>query len=106
MLQALANSFRIGELRHRILVTLALIGIYRIGCYIPSPGVNGQALAEFFDRMARTQGGTLFAVMDLFSGAALSQCTIFALGIMPVISASIIMHLLTIVLPNLEKLGK
>ena len=106
MLQALANSFRIGELRHRILVTLALIGIYRIGCYIPSPGVNGQALAEFFDRMARTQGGTLFAVMDLFSGAALSQCTIFALGIMPAISASIIMQLLTIVLPNLEKLAK
>ena len=106
MLQALTNIFRISELRHRVLLTLGLIGVYRIGCYIPTPGINGQALAEFFDRMARTQGGTLFTVMDLFSGAALSQCTIFALGIMPAISASIIMQLLTVVLPGLEKLAK
>ncbi|MBI4313691.1 MAG: preprotein translocase subunit SecY [Candidatus Omnitrophica bacterium] len=106
MLRALANSFKIADLRQRILLTLGLIAVYRIGCYIPTPGINGRALAEFFDRMARTQGGTLFAVMDLFSGAALSQCTIFALGIMPAISASIIMQLLTVVLPDLEKLAK
>jgi len=106
VLRALANSFRIAELRHRILLTLALIAVYRLGCYLPTPGIDSQALAEFFDRMARTQGGTLFAVMDLFSGAALSQCTIFALGIMPAISASIIMQLLTVVLPQLEHLAK
>ena len=106
MFQALANSFKIAELRSRILLTLGLIAVYRLGCYIPTPGINGQALAEFFDKMARTQGGALFAVMDLFSGAALSQCTIFALGIMPAISASIIMQLLTVVLPSLEKLAK
>src|SRR3989338_4477418 len=106
MLQALANSFKIADLRRRILLTLGLIAVYRIGCYIPTPGINGQALAEFFDKMASTQGGTLFAVMDLFSGQALSQCTIFALGIMPAISASIIMQLLTVVLPSLEKLAK
>lgn len=106
MFQALVNSFKIAELRSRILLTLGLIAVYRLGAYIPSPGINGQALSEFFDKIARTQGGTLFAVMDLFSGAALSQCTIFALGIMPAISASIIMQLLTVVLPSLEKLAK
>lgn len=106
MLQALLNSFKISELRRRILLTLALIAVYRLGCYIPTPGIDGQALAEFFEKMARTTGGTLFAVMDLFSGAALSQCTIFALGIMPAISASIIMQLMTVVSPGLEKLAK
>lgn len=106
MLQALVNSFKIAELRQRILLTLGLLAVYRIGCYIPTPGINGQALAQFFDKIAATQGGTLFAVMDLFSGQALSQCTIFALGIMPAISASIIMQLLTVVLPQLEKLAK
>ncbi len=106
MLQALVNSFKIAELRQRLLLTLGLVAVYRLGCYIQTPGIDGQALAEFFDRIARTQGGTLFAVMDLFSGAALSQCTIFALGIMPAISASIIMQLLTVVLPKLEQLAK
>jgi len=106
VLQALVNSFKIAELRQRLLLTLGLVAVYRLGCYIQTPGIDGQALAEFFDRIARTQGGTLFAVMDLFSGAALSQCTIFALGIMPAISASIIMQLLTVVLPKLEQLAK
>ncbi|MBI3322341.1 MAG: preprotein translocase subunit SecY [Candidatus Omnitrophica bacterium] len=106
MLRALANSFKIPELRHRILVTLGLIGVYRIGDYIPLPGIDGQQLREFFDRMSQQLGGTLFTVMDLFSGGGLSQMTIFALGIMPAISASIIMQLLVVVFPALERMAK
>lgn len=106
MLRALANSFKIPELRHRILVTLGLILVYRIGNYIPLPGIDGQQLREFFERMSQQMGGTLFTVMDLFSGGGLSQMTIFALGIMPAISASIIMQLLIVVFPALERMAK
>ncbi|MBI3322979.1 MAG: preprotein translocase subunit SecY [Candidatus Omnitrophica bacterium] len=106
MLRALANSFKIPELRHRIVVTLGLIGVYRIGDYIPLPGIDGQQLREFFERMSQQLGGTLFTVMDLFSGGGLSQMTIFALGIMPAISASIIMQLLVVVFPGLERMAK
>ncbi|MBI1953137.1 MAG: preprotein translocase subunit SecY [Candidatus Omnitrophica bacterium] len=106
MLKALANSFKIPELRARIVVTLALIAVYRTGDFIPLPGIDGQALREFFDRISQQMGGTLFTVMDLFSGGGLSQMTIFALGIMPAISASIIMQLLIVVIPGLEQLAK
>lgn len=106
MLKALANSFRIPELRHRIGVTLGLIAVYRVGDYIPLPGIDGQALRTFFEKMSQQLGGTLFTVMDLFSGGGLSQMTIFALGIMPAISASIIMQLLIVVIPGLEKMAK
>src|SRR3989338_5095166 len=106
MLRALANSFKVPELRRRILVTLGLIAVYRIGYYIPLPGIDGQALRAFFDRMSQQLGGTLFTVMDLFSGGGLSPMKIFALGIMPAISASIIMQLLVVVIPRLEHLGK
>lgn len=106
MLKALANSFKVPELRTRILITLGLIAVYRMGDFIPLPGIDGQALRAFFERMSQQMGGTLFTVMDLFSGGGLSQMTIFALGIMPAISASIIMQLLVVVLPSLERMAK
>ncbi len=96
------NIFKIPELKKRILFTLAMLAVYRIGAHIPTPGINGAALAEFF---ASTQG-TILGFFDMFSGGALSRLTIFALGIMPYISASIILQLLTIVWPHLEKLKK
>lgn len=105
-IKALLNSFKIPDLRQRILFTLGLIAIYRLGCFIPIPGINGDSLAQFFANVTSKQGGTLFDVMDLFTGNALSQMTIFALGIMPYISSSIIMQLLTVVIPSLEKLAK
>ncbi len=105
-LKALINSFKIPDLRQRILFTLGLIAIYRLGCYIPIPGINGDALAQFFANVSSKQGGTLFDMMDLFTGRALSQMTVFALGIMPYISSSIIMQLLTVVIPHFEKLAK
>ncbi|MCG2702895.1 MAG: preprotein translocase subunit SecY, partial [Candidatus Omnitrophica bacterium] len=105
-IKALMNSFKIPDLRQRILFTLALIAVYRLGCFIPIPGINSEALAQFFANVTNQQGGTLFDIMDLFTGRALSQMTIFALGIMPYISSSIIMQLLTVVIPQLEKLAK
>ncbi|NQT45991.1 MAG: preprotein translocase subunit SecY [Candidatus Omnitrophica bacterium] len=106
MLRALANAFKIPDLKKRILFTAGLIVVYRIGAYIPTPGIDGAALARFFDNIAKTQGGTLFGVMNMFSGGAMQKLTIFALGIMPYISASIILQLLTVVIPALEKLSK
>jgi len=106
MLKALANSFKIPDLRKKLFITLALLSVYRVGAYIPSPGVNGAALMQFFENMSRSQGGTLFGIMNMFSGGALTRLTIFALGIMPYISASIILQLLVTVIPHLEKLSK
>ncbi len=106
MLQAFANSFKIPDLRNKILFTFGIIGVYRLGTFIPTPGIDGAKLSMFFDNIARTQGGTLFGVMNLFSGGAMHRLTIFALGIMPYISSSIIMQLLTVVIPQLEKLAK
>ncbi|MCM8795088.1 MAG: preprotein translocase subunit SecY [Candidatus Omnitrophica bacterium] len=106
MFSALVNSFKIPDLKRRLLITGALLAIYRIGCYVPTPGINGQALAEFFARLARTPGGTLLGIINMFSGGAMERLTIFALGIMPYISASIILQLLTAVIPALEKLAK
>jgi preprotein translocase subunit SecY len=106
MLEALVNSFRIPDLKKRLLVTGALFIVYRIGCFVPTPGIDGVALATFFARVAKSQGGTLFGIVDMFSGGAMSKLTIFALGIMPYISSSIIMQLLTAVVPALEKLSK
>ena len=106
MLSALVNSFKIPDLKRRLLITGALISVYRIGCYLPTPGIDGTALAEFFNRIAKTQGGTLFGIINMFSGGAMERLTIFALGIMPYISASIILQLLTAVIPFLEKLAK
>jgi len=96
------NIAGIAELRKRIFFTLMMLAVFRIGVQIPTPGINTEALAAFF---AATQG-TLFGLFDMFSGGALEKFSIFALGIMPYISASIILQLLTVVIPHLEKLSK
>ena len=101
MLGTFRDAFKIPELKNRILFTLMIIAVYRVGCHIPTPGINGQALSQIF-----TERGGVFAFADLFTGGALSRATIFALGIMPYISASIIFQLLTSVVPYLEKLAK
>lgn len=106
MLSAFANCFKIPELKNRILITLGLIAIYRIGCLVPTPGVNGSVLAQYFENMNSSAGGTIFGMMGMFSGGAFQKMTIFGLGIMPYISSSIIMQLLTAVIPALEKLAK
>jgi preprotein translocase subunit SecY len=106
MLASFANSFRIPELRKKILFTLGIIAAYRIGCHIPTPGVNGAILAEFFQRMNSSASGSVFGIMNMFSGGALAKMTIFSLGIMPYISSSIILQLLTAVIPALEKIAK
>ncbi len=106
MLQAFADSFKIPDLRKKILITFGIIAVYRLGTFIPTPGIDGAKLGMFFDNLSRTQGGSLFGVMNLFSGGAIHRLTIFALGIMPYISSSIIMQLLTVVIPALEKLAK
>ncbi len=106
MLQAFGNIFKVPELRNKVLFTLFIIVIYRIGAYVPTPGIDGTALARFFQSISRTAGGQLFGIMGMFSGGALQKATIFALGIMPYISASIILQLLTVVIPQLEKLAK
>lgn len=106
MLQAYANIFKIADLRKKVLFTLLIIAVYRLGTYIPTPGIDGTALARFFASISRSSGGQIFGIMGMFSGGALQKATIFALGIMPYISASIILQLLTVVIPQLEKLAK
>ncbi|MFC1576180.1 preprotein translocase subunit SecY [Candidatus Omnitrophota bacterium] len=106
MLGTFANLFKIPDLKRKILITAALIAVYRIGAFIPTPGIDGGALNKFFENMAQQQGGTLFGMINMFSGGAIQRLTIFALGIMPYISASIILQLLTAVIPGLERLSK
>jgi preprotein translocase subunit SecY len=102
MFQALVNSFKISDLRKRIIFTLALIAVFRVGTFIPTPGINAAALTEYFQKME----GTIIGFLNLFSGGAFENFSIFALGIMPYISASIIIQLLTVVIPYLERLSK
>ncbi len=102
MLDSIRNIFSIPELRKRVIFTLLLLAVYRIGGQIPNPGLNAVALQEFW----QSQKGSLFGFVDLFSGRNMSRMTIFALGIMPYISASIILQLLTVVWPYLERLSK
>ena len=106
MIGAFANLFKIPDLKRKILITAALIAVYRVGAFIPTPGIDGAKLAMFFENIAKTQGGTLFGMINMFSGGAIQRLTIFALGIMPYISASIILQLLTAVVPYLERLSK
>ena len=96
------NIFKIEELKRRIFFTLSLLAVYRIGSHIPTPGINGEELSKFLT----AKGGALMGFFDIFSGGALSRMTIFALGIMPYISASIILQLLTVVVPAIGKLAK
>jgi len=100
--EAIANVFRIPDLRKRVLFTLALLAVYRLGGHIPTPGIDANRLQEFFQQ----NQGSIFGFIDLFSGGMLRRLTIFALGIMPYITASIILQLLTVVVPTLEKLQK
>ncbi len=102
MLGAFTNIFRVPELRSRVLFTFAMLLVYRVGCHIPTPGVNASALQSFFN----SQKGGILGFMNLFSGGALKGFSIFALGVMPYISMSIILQLLTAVIPTLEKLSK
>jgi preprotein translocase subunit SecY len=102
VIESLRNIFHIPDLRRRVLFMFALLAVYRVGAFIPTPGINGNALSEFF---TAAQGGFL-GFLNMFSGGALAQMTIFALGIMPYISASIILQLLTVVWPYLERLSK
>ncbi|HAK54439.1 MAG: preprotein translocase subunit SecY [Vicinamibacterales bacterium] len=102
MIDSLKNIFAVPELRKRVLFTFALLGVYRVGNHVPTPGVNTEALAI----LAEQARNTMFGLYDMFSGGNLSRVTIFALGIMPYISASIILQLLTVVWPYLERLSK
>ncbi len=102
MLEGLGGVSKIPELQRRILITLLLLAVYRIGVFIPTPGIDNTALLAFFEH-AR---GSMMGLMDLFTGGALSSFSIFALGIMPYITSSIILSLLTVAIPHLEKLSK
>ena len=102
MLEGFQSAGRIPELRRRILFTLAMLAVYRVGVAIPTPGIDREGLAAFFAQVE----GTIFGLFNLFSGGALEQFSVFSLGIMPYISASIILQLLTVVFPYLERLSK
>jgi len=102
MIDSIKNIFSIPDLRKRVIFTFLMLAVYRVGGHIPVPGINFQALESFF----RQQGGGILGFLDLFSGGNLRRLTIFALGIMPYISASIILQLLTVIWPYLEKLSK
>src|SRR5580765_2790110 len=102
MINTVKNIFNIPDLRRRVGYTFALLAVYRIGGHVTVPGINFEALDSIF----RTQAGSLLGFLDLFSGGNLRRLTIFALGIMPYISASIILQLLTVIWPYLEKLSK
>jgi preprotein translocase subunit SecY len=102
LLTSVRNIVNIPDLRRRILFMLALLAVYRVGSWIPTPGVDSSALQELF----RQQAGTIFGILDIFSGGNLSRLSVFALGITPYITASIILQLLTVVWPYLERLSK
>ncbi len=96
------NLFKLPELKKKLLITLGLLFVYRVGVHVPTPGIDSVALQSFFDAAS----GTLFSMFNMFSGGAFEQLSIFALGIMPYISASIILQLMTVVVPHLEQLSK
>ncbi|MHB8735183.1 MAG: preprotein translocase subunit SecY [Terriglobales bacterium] len=102
MLQAIANIAKVSDLRKRVLFTLFILAVYRLGAHIPTPGINTKLLQQWFQQ----NGGTLLGYLDIFSGGNFRRLTVFALGIMPYITASIILELMTVVWPYLEKLQK
>ncbi len=102
MFSWLTNAWRVPELRTRVLFTAVVLALYRFGSWIPSPGVDSDQIQAYFDG----QGGTVLGLLNLFSGSALSRFSIFALGIMPYVTASIILQLMTVVVPRLEQLQK
>src|SRR5216684_2269631 len=102
MLSWLANAWRVPELRKRVLFTFMILALYRLGSWIPAPGVDSQTIQDYFNG----RGGTILGLLSVFSGGALSRFSIFALGIMPYVTASIILQLMTVVVPKLEQLQK
>jgi preprotein translocase subunit SecY len=98
----LGNAWRVPELRRRVLFTALILALYRLGSWIPAPGVDSDQIKNYFNN----QGGTILGLLNVFSGGALSQFSLFALGIMPYVTASIILQLLTVVIPKLEQLQK
>jgi preprotein translocase subunit SecY len=102
VLSWLTNAWRVPELRRRVLFTAMILGFYRLGSWIPTPGVDPDEIERYFN----TQGGTILGLLNIFSGGALSQFALFALGIMPYVTASIILQLMTVVIPRLEQLQK
>ena len=103
MLATILNSFKVPEIRKKLLFTAAMLALYRLGSFIPVPGVNTAALQQIEDNYA---GSNILGFLNLFTGGGLSRLALFALGIMPYITASIILQLLTVVSPSLEKLSK
>src|SRR3954471_22146897 len=107
MISAFTNTFRIPELRNRVLFTLVLLVVVRIGAAITCPGVNASVLQTWFASQVNNEsGGSIAALFNIFSGGALENCALFSLGVMPYISASIMIQLLTAVIPQLGKLAK
>src|ERR671933_1336697 len=104
MFSWLANAWRVPELRRRVLFTGLILALYRLGSWMPAPGVNSQDIEDFFGSGGR--GSSILGLLNLFSGSALSRFSIFALGIMPYVTASIILQLLTVVIPKLEQMKK
>src|SRR2546430_3442883 len=102
MFSWLANAWRVPELRKRLLFTFLILALYRLGSWIPAPGVDSQTIKDYFNG----RGGTILGLLSVFSGGALSQFALFALGIMPYVTASIILQLMTVVIPRLEQLQK
>jgi preprotein translocase subunit SecY len=100
----LANAWRVPELRRRVLFTGMILGLYRLGSWMPAPGVDSKSIQDFFGSGGR--GSSILGLLNLFSGSALSRFSIFALGIMPYVTASIILQLMTVVIPKLEELQK
>src|SRR6266540_4213614 len=98
----LANAWRVPELRRRVIFTFAMLALYRLGSWIPAPGVDSDTIKQYFEG----RGGTILGLLNVFSGGALSQFALFALGIMPYVTASIILQLMTVVVPQLEQLQK
>jgi len=103
MLRTIANAFSVADIRKKLAFTAAMLLLYRLGAYIPAPGVNADAVKELSSNFA---GGNVLSFLSLFSGGALERLSLFALGIMPYITSSIILQLLTVVVPSLEKLQK
>src|SRR5690349_2672855 len=107
MISAFTNTFKIPELRNRVLFTLAMLVVVRVGAAITCPGVNASVIQHWFESQVNNQaGGSVAALFNIFSGGALENCAIFSLGVMPYISASIMLQLLTAVIPKLGRLAK
>src|SRR5918912_95214 len=102
MFSWLTNAWRVPELRRRVLFTALILAVYRLGSWLPAPGVNSSQISSYFNG----KGGTVLGLLNLFSGSALARFSVFALGIMPYVTASIILQLLTVVIPTLEQLQK